>query len=104
MKSVILHEGEIIHMLCVRLGRSHVTTQQEHFSPPNRGLHVDILALDQRTQACVMVAQGTSFVITSKAMLFFRVKAMPTLSCPFYAYSKKSIRFNVRQVWRCVDT
>ena len=28
MKSVILHECEIIHVLCVRLGRSHVTTQQ----------------------------------------------------------------------------
>jgi hypothetical protein len=37
-------------------------------------------------------------------MLFSRVKAMPTLSCPFYAYSKKSLRFNVRQVWRCVNT
>lgn len=67
----------------------------EHISPPNRGLDSDILALDQRTQVCVMVARGTSFVTSSKAMLFFRVKATPTLRCPFYPYSKKSLRFNV---------
>jgi hypothetical protein len=27
-------------------------------------------------------------------MLIFRVKAVPILSCAFYAYSKKSLRFD----------
>jgi hypothetical protein len=57
-------------------------------------------AADQKTQASVIqpkikiVSRGTSFETTSRTILVFRVRAMPTLVTPFTSrtYKKKPLQ------------
>lgn len=109
MEKLCVNSEDIQHVMgCVAAGewmRCRLKCDKCRVTANQAARHAPSTSAARRYRsACISVFHAPPSLEGSSGSydLIFRVKAMPTLIRAFYAYSKKSLRFDIRQVWRCI--